>query len=326
MPNIWSKAGQFIAETISGAKTKDEAYKIASEKMLKTEQGINSLKSVLANYNKWVEGFCKYIKELNEAIQLIYKDTPFQPVVDNFMTKNNLILSEMDQLSKNVAKLHSKTSAWDQIFIQAKELKKSREEKRKNFEHYEQKLQKINKDTKKHRDSDLVKRNEEKYKTAAKEYIEISEKGFDIIGESMKLSWNLINPIIDELISNEKSCFSNIYNNLESNSKIYEEVKKNLEMKAEYTAEGGIEDYDPTKYFNSKSLMKKISLSFHEKRKNNKKVVVKRFSAMGTNIKKNYCSRKTAHVIENFVRNTNSFGKIPEDRRAKFLEIEDFEY
>ena len=326
MPNLWSKAGQFFAEAISGAKTKDEAYKIALEKMTTTEQGINSIKNLLGNYNKWVEGFSKYIKELNEAIQLIYKDTPYQPVVDKFTTKKNLILTEIEQLTKNITKLHSKTSAWDQIFVQAKELKKSREEKRKNFEHYEQKLQKINKDAKKHKDSDLVKRNEEKYKIAAREYIEISEKAFDITNESMKLSWNLVNPIIDELIISEKNCFNNIFNQLESSSKIYEEVKRDLEMKAEYTAEGSIEDYDPTKYFNSKTLMKKISFSVHEKRKNNKKVIVKRFSAISNNIKKNYCEKESDKIIENFVRNTNSFGKIPEERRAKFLEIEDYDY
>ena len=36
--------------------------------------------------------------------------------------------------------------------------------------------------------------------------------------------------------------------------------------------------------------------------------------------------KKHDNIIENFVRNTNSFGKVPEDRRGRFLEIEDCKY
>ena len=329
MPNLWSKAGQFISEAISGAKTKDEAIEITNEKMLKTENAVKNIKNILRTYTTWSDPFIKYIKEISESLKIIFQDTPYQKYIDKIQLKYDLIINEVDNLAKSVGKLYSKTSAWDQIFIQAKELKKNREEKRKNFEHYEQKLQRISKDLRKKKDTDLIKRNEEKYKNAATEYFEISEKTFDVMNESMKLSWDLINPIMGDLIVLEKNCLNDISCYLDGYFKIFEEQKK-INFENEYRSEGRLNLYDPTKYVNSKSLVKK-TFSFHETKKDNKniktvgkKLVAKRYSAMvGCS---NFFDDIKKNVDTFYKRNTNSFGKVPEERRAKFLEIKDNEY
>ena len=328
MPNLWSKAGQFISEAISGAKTKDEAIELTFEKMQKTENGVNNIKNLLRTYTTWSDPFCKYIKELSESLKLVYQDTPYQKYIDKIQLKYDLVINEVDNLIKNVAKLYSKTSAWDQIFLQAKELLKIREEKRKNFEHYEQKLQKISKDLKKQKDIELVKRNEEKYKVAASEYFEISEKTFDVMNESMKLSWDLINPTMGDLVVLEKNCLNDISCYLDGYFKIYEEQKK-TQAENEYPSNGN--SYDPTKYVNSKTLVKK-TFSLHETKKDSKnvkttgkKLVAKRFSAMsGYNTNDDLENKE--RVLNFYIRNTNSFGKIEEERRVKFLEIKDNEY
>ena len=234
MTNLCEKAGQFMIEQINEAKSKEEDYKLACNQMNVTESGINSLKSILKNFSSLVDPFSKFIKEFNESIKKIYKNTPFNPYIDKIIYSQELILSELDTLNKEIVKLYSKTSAWNLIFQQAKEQKKLREEKKKKFEHYEQKLQKIEKDAKKKKNDELILRNEQKYRMAASEFVEISGSSLEIINNSLILSWNLINPIISELILTKTKAFNNIIFILNDFSNIkerFEEIKEEEKKK-----------------------------------------------------------------------------------------------
>ena len=292
MPNFWTKAGQFISEAITQNKTTDEDYQYLCNQMIKTESGINSLKSILKSFNIYFEPFCKYIKTLNDALNQIYKDTPLISEIELITTNHELILKDIDNLGKIISKLYSKTSEWDTIFEKAKEVKKVREEKRKNFDHYEQKLLKIEGDQNKKKNTELLIRNQEKYSKALKEYLEISEKSFEVINNSIKLSWELTNPIIGELFLSEKNLFEKISShliNFGNTTYILEEI-----MKKTFNPENPEETekfYDPKKSIRSKTLMRRNDDNFD--------------------------------YVHNFVRNTNTFGKPPKDKEIKFMEIKD---
>ena len=308
MTNLCEKAGQFMIEQINEAKSKEEDYKLACNQMNVTESGINSLKSILKNFSSLVDPFSKFIKEFNESIKKIYKNTPFNPYIDKIIYSQELILSELDTLNKEIVKLYSKTSAWNLIFQQAKEQKKLREEKKKKFEHYEQKLQKIEKDAKKKKNDELILRNEQKYRMAASEFVEISGSSLEIINNSLILSWNLINPIISELILTKTKAFNNIIFILNDFSNIKERFE---EIKEEEKKENNIyNDYNNQKPNNRKNTM---SLSVHFRRKGNKK------EDNSENIKINTINMAVG-------KSTNSFGKIPLDRYQLFYQIEDEPY
>ena len=260
--------------------------------MIKTESGINSLKSILKSFNIYFEPFCKYIKTLNDALNQIYKDTPLISEIELITTNHELILKDIDNLGKIISKLYSKTSEWDTIFEKAKEVKKVREEKRKNFDHYEQKLLKIEGDQNKKKNTELLIRNQEKYSKALKEYLEISEKSFEVINNSIKLSWELTNPIIGELFLSEKNLFEKISShliNFGNATYVLEEI-----MNKTFNPENPEETekfYDPKKSIRSKTLMRRNDDNFD--------------------------------YVHNFVRNTNTFGKPPKDKEIKFMEIKD---
>lgn len=305
MTNLCEKAGQFMIEEINEAKSKEEDYKLACNQMIITESGINSLKSILKNFSSLVDPFSKFIKELNESIKKIYKNTPFNSYIDSIIYSQELILNELDTLNKEIVKLHSKTSAWNLIFQQAKEQKKLREEKKKKFEHYEQKLQKIEKDTKKKKNDELILRNEQKYRIAATEYVEISGSSLEIINNSLILSWNLINPIISELILIKKKAFNNIVFNLNDFSNIkerFEEIKE----------ENNGSNNNNSNNQKPNSRKNPMSLSVHFRRKGNKK-------------EDNSTKNKNISIMT-VGRLTNSFGKIPLDRYQLFYQIEDEPY
>jgi hypothetical protein len=260
--------------------------------MIKTETGINSLKNILKNYNTYSDPFYKYIKLINDALNQIYKDSPLIQVIEHITTNHELILKDMDYIGKIISKLYSKTSEWDTIFEKAKEIKKIREEKRKNFDHYEQKLLKIEGDQNKKKNTELLIRNQEKYSKALNEYLEISEKSFDVIKNSIKLSWELANPIIGELFNSEKNLFENISSHLIDFWKITDVCKGIMDKTFNPENPEEIEKYyDPKRSIRSKTLMKRNIDNF------------------------NY--------VHNFVRNTSTLAKGIKDKELKFAEIKD---
>lgn len=288
MIDLWNKAGNFISNAMSGDKTKDKEYQSLCKKMIIIESGIKSLKSILKGYNAHLEPFYKYLKSLNDSINKLYKNSPLRIEVNEIINNNTLILKDIDILEKKVAKLYSKTSEWDTIFIKARESMKKKDEKRKNFEHYEQKLLKIEEKKSKRVSKEVILRNREKYRTASKEYIDASEKSFEIIKNTIRLSWELTNPIFGELIIAEKDTFgiiSSHLNNFSNITFVFNEIM-DKEFNPEINKDNNV-SYNPVKYIKSRFL-------------NNKK--------------------EKEHI---FIRKTNTFGKVPLEREEKFINIKD---
>ena len=258
MLDFWNKAGNFITNAISSDKTKDEEYQLFINRMTTIESGIKSLQIILEGYNTYSEPFCKYLKSLNDSINKIYKSSPMRIEINEIINKHILILKDIDNLGKIISKLYSKTSEWDTIFKKAKDSIKLREEKRKNFDHYEQKLLKIEGDKNKKKIKEFIFRNREKYEMASKEYIDASEKSFELIRNSIKLSWELANPILCDLIESEKNFFAQISSYLNNFENTHLILKLILEQ--EYNPEiikDNNSSYDPKKYIKSKLLKNK---------------------------------------------------------------------
>ena len=342
MPNFWSKTSQYISEKISGSRTQDEDILKACEKMKNTEKGLFSLKAVLQNFLSYSESFKKYFTDFNTSIKLIYMDSPFYNFTEEITCKHQIIQAEFEEINKKMNILFSKTSEWNIIFESAKELIKTREEKRKIYDHYEEKLSKLNKSNKK--EQKYIERNEGKYTKAASEYVDISEKTFNTINNSLKISFELANPIVDEMITAEKQFFQVIGQSLNcftNNSERFMEIKKNLNNpninKDNIT-------YDPIKYMNEKNLMKKISLNrsltsnlFASQRlshqnildisgkKNENNALFGRMSLIAGAKENNNVTIKEENYNNIFTnsRMSNSFGDLREEKLTEFYSIED---
>ena len=194
------------------------------------------------------------------------------------------MMKDIDNLSNIILKLYSKTSAWDTIFEKARASKKERDEKRKNFDHYEQKLLKLeDKNAQKNYNSDQLSRNQEKYSKALKEYLDTSEKSFELIKNSIKLSWELTNPIIGELIISEKNLFEKISQHLYDFANITNDLKEIMDKTFNPEATDDNFFYDPKRCIRSQTLMIK----------------------------------NEGNYIHTWIRKTNSFGKVPINRENK---------
>ena len=344
MPNFWSKTVQNISEKISGERTCDKDFEQLCEKMKISEKGLAALKTVIQNFTLYNENFRKYFTDINAAMKLLYEGSPYFELVEQILCKHQIIQGELEELNKNITKLFLKTSEWSRIYNSSKELIKDREEKRKIYDHYELKLAKINKNSTKK--NEYVERNEAKYSKAASEYVEISEKAFDTINNSLKLSWELTNPVIAEIINIEKKCFDSMSLSL---SYFKNSDEKFLEIKNSImnpNSNRNIFTYDPIKYMNEKDLMKRISLnrnitpfnfttrprtSFHHEDSNvNKRSsmrLMERMSVVSAKMddKKNVNNLRKENLNNIYTnsRLTNSFGVVTTEILEEFYEIED---
>ena len=336
MPNFWSKSGQYFSEKFFGSRTKDEDFNKLCETMKSTEKGLSSLRIILQNFKTYTEDFKKYFTDFNAALKLIYANSPFVDFIEEITVKHLIIQSEMDEINKKMNNLFLKTSEWSIIFNSAKDQIKSREEKRRVYDHYEGKLTKLNKNNNK-KDQKYIERNESKFSKAASEYVEISEKTFNTIVNSLKVAYELTNPIIDSMLTEEQKLFKNLDKSMEcfdNNNERFKEIKNNYDNpninKDNIT-------YDPTKYMSEKGLMKKLSMN---RKMTSTRLATKKGGNFNPSEIKSASRRMTVFSkpndknieylgIENYEniyvnsRMTNSFGEIKNEKLTEFYAFED---
>ena len=339
MPNFWSKSGQYFSEKLFGSRTKDEDFNKLVETMKSTEKGLSQLSTVFQNFKTYTENLKKYFTDINSALKLIYVNSAFVDFVEEITVKHQIIQSELEETNKKMNILFNKTTEWSIIFNSAKDQIKTREEKRRVYDHYEGKLSKINKNNSK-KDVKYIERNESKFSKAASEYVEISEKTFNTIINSLKVTYELTNPIIDSMLTEEQKLFKNLHKSMEcfdNNKERFKEIKNNYDNpninKDNIT-------YDPIKYMSEKDLMKKISMS---RKLTSVRLPTKKVGNQSTTEIKNINRRHSFLIsrqnegnknneylgIENYEniyvnsRLTNSFGDIKNEKLTEFYAFED---
>lgn len=322
MPNFWSRGLQYIGEKLGAEITQDKDLDKILNKIDKIEKGFSQFRTIIQNFNSYVEKFSTFFTDLNNALDLIYSNTPYYSLIEEFLVKQQLIKVHIEDMKKLLNKLYSRSSEWDKIFTEGKNQLLEREEKRKIYDHYEKKLIKI-KDSK---DKKYIERNEEKYTKAASEYVEISEKIYKKLEHSIKLGWELANPLVSELILGEQKMFEDISSTLscfKDNIKRFEEINKSI---SNPNSKMLIFNYDPVKFIKAKDLIKKVSINRTKTvhiNKNNKNMIKKaRSSKFNFFFKIEEMNSNYDNILIN-TRLTNSFGKIPNDKLKEFREIED---
>ena len=259
MPNFWSKAEQFIGESLNGPRTKDKEYEKITEKMKAVELGLINLKQILQKLQVASNQMELVFKELNMVCYQIYQDSPYLNAIEGIQLKNKNIEKEFSNFSKIISNIFSKTSELTKVFNIPKEQIKIREEKRKIYDHYEKKLEKIcNKNINK-KEKEYLERNKEKYQKAVVDYVDISEKVFNSINLSFNRTYDIVNPILSELENNEKNIFNKLNNYCNFNKDIDLKFEECKILANNPNNISNFYSYDPTKYMD-KGILKRGSL------------------------------------------------------------------
>lgn len=312
MPKFWRRGLQYLGEKLGGEITEDKDFEKLLLQVDNTEKGFSSFRSVMQNFNTYMEKFPKFFKDIANALQLIYSNTPYYPFIEEFLIKQELLEVHFEDMNKLLIKLCSRSSEWDKIFEDGKKQLVERENKRKEYDHYEKKLLKI-KDSK---DKKKIERNEEKYTKAASEYVEISEKIFNQLDGSLKLGWELANPVVTDFIMGEVKMLDGISDTMsyfKENIKRFSQIDLNINNPYINMKQS---NYDPVKYIKGKDLIRRVSVS----------------RKIPFNLSNNLNDGKNQRIIgfdkgyDNILiqtRLTNSFGKISENKLKEFIEFQD---
>jgi DNA repair ATPase RecN len=146
MPNIWSSATQNINEAFQGPRTKDIHLNAKFEEVKRLEIGINTVKSTLEKIKKNSEGMKNIFKDLSDSLQYFYdknSNSKYYKILNSIVDANENLIKINNKFNSNINQIISKTSEWGKICGKFKVSYNEREEKRKVYDHYDEKMEKF---------------------------------------------------------------------------------------------------------------------------------------------------------------------------------------
>jgi uncharacterized coiled-coil DUF342 family protein len=144
MPNLWSTTTQKFFEAFQGPRTKDNYLIDKMEEIKRMQHGINLMKTTLENVKENSLGFKKIYFDLSKSLlNLFEKNSNFEKVLNLVVEINNDLINIHNDFNLNVSHLLYQASEWDEIYSKIKITFDEREEKRKKFDHYDEKIEKL---------------------------------------------------------------------------------------------------------------------------------------------------------------------------------------
>lgn len=144
MPNLWTKTTQKIAEAFHGPRTRDVEFDTKIEEMKIMEKAIAGLRQAIQNFASNSLAIKNLCRDIYGCIRSLYdKQSPYHNIANEIFDTHIEIEKIYETVNANMQNLFSRTSEWNQMFAKAKALLQQREEKRKDFDHYDEKLEKI---------------------------------------------------------------------------------------------------------------------------------------------------------------------------------------
>ncbi len=264
MPNLWTKTTQKIAEAFNGPRTKDTEFDAKVEEMKVVEKGMMSIKALVQNFLNYSVAFRNLCREISSSIKNVYasnKSSPYLSIATDISEGHVELESHFEEMFAGVTKLYSRSSEWSTLFANAKSQIANRETCRKNYDHYDEKMEKVYKSKKEKakknvtestKEIDYMNRNEIKYKKATEEYVKSSEQTFESIGAILDKRYNLLNPIVADLLHAERIFYNKatrIFDKYEGLDKRMKNIAQSYE-KPEIT-------YDACKYIRGGEIIQK---------------------------------------------------------------------
>lgn len=144
MLNFWSNTTQKIYEFVYGPRTKDTEFENKVEEMKACERSISGIKHIYFNFSPNTRGIKNLCKDIYANIGMAYSESsPYWAFVVELGQVYQEVERLYDGMSEVVALLAIQTSEWDKLFEEAKKAVAQREETRRAYDHYDEKLEKL---------------------------------------------------------------------------------------------------------------------------------------------------------------------------------------
>lgn len=226
---------------------------------------MKKLKYISDNFIKNFEKVMEYNRELSECIFLLYnKNTQykeFSELLTRIHIESNKIFTSVGEEVYNISKI---TQNWPTYFEKIQTLIDQRDEARRNYDHYESKVCKMEKlyDQRQRNEclyrhpkfTDALERNEKKYIFAKKNYLDKTTIAYYTIQTLLDKRFDIINPVLMRLFAVE----TKIYEGFASQYALYKTMKENIQNKVNIEAIVEQRVYNPLKFMKHGDLEKKF--------------------------------------------------------------------
>lgn len=202
MKNLWNRATQRIYEAFNGPKVKDNEFDEKVNEMHNSEKGLLMLREVFLNSEKNYNGLRYHFTTVYSSLKAIYEGRSEFDSISNEIIQ---VHKEMEALCNNYLKamydVKQMTDEWMNLFREAKIAIENREKDRREYEHYDVKMEDImkeraNKNSESSKEIDHYNRNEVKYRDASENYVNSCLIAFNKIEAINDKKISLVNPSV----------------------------------------------------------------------------------------------------------------------------------
>lgn len=143
MPNLWTKSTQKLSEAFSGPRTKDTEFDKKIEEVKLMEKGITDFRNLLKGYQAYTNGIRSVTKDIKSSFKMLYGETFYEPISEAVNQFHSSIDNSYTEMITNLSNIYLKTSEWLSDFKSIRELIEKRDVCRKEYDHYDEKLEKM---------------------------------------------------------------------------------------------------------------------------------------------------------------------------------------
>ena len=261
MKNQFNKLTQGIYEAFNGPRTKDTEYdKIVQEYQLTKERLLN-LKSLIENYPKRLEGYKATIQGLISNFETIFEGdkSMYSKFITDAQKAHKALDEKLNNMFLRIDKLKETTDKWLEYCATVEEKMKLRDDKRKTYDHYDEKMGDLSKDRQKiiakgnvpdEKEEEKYERNIQKYKDAAKEYIETTNDAYKFMCYFIDSKYENVSIGLAEFLDIELIFYYEAYQIF-----IYfKNIKRNV-LSIKQSFKPPIRNYDASNYIRGKELL-----------------------------------------------------------------------
>lgn len=147
MKNLFDRATRRIYEAFNGPKVVDNEFDEKVKEMEKSERGLVMLREVFVNAENNFSGLRCHFTSVYSSIKNIYEGNPAYEIISNEIVHVHI---DMEEICKNFLKslndVKSMTDEWTGLFSDARMAINKRIEDRREYEHYDEKMEDIMKE------------------------------------------------------------------------------------------------------------------------------------------------------------------------------------
>ena len=276
MPNFWSQTTQSIYELFNGPRTVDTEFEEKQKELKASIESMGIINQTVKNFSNQTQGLRNFCQNVYNNLTKSYsRNSVYYPFIADLAETHKKVENAYNICSETLKNIQIKNVEWDKIFNDVQNGLQKREEARKIYDHYDEKMEKLVKERNEklakkiqEDEKDIAKfnRNDGKYKKAASDFISLSNYTYRRIQDLLDMRYQMLNPLICAMVNAEKQFFdscSSFFQKFDgSNQKFF-----GLDRGFQKTPI----NYDPTKHIRAAKLLQGVNVNMLPQVKNKAK-------------------------------------------------------